>query len=97
VGRQNNIEVSNDDLGRAMAQQASQYPGQEEMIQKFYSENPQMLGQLQAPILEDKVVDYILELAKVEVRKVPPAEIMADPDAEKGEEAAESDGDTEKA
>jgi trigger factor len=97
VGRQNNIEVSNDDLGRAMAQQASQYPGQEEMIQKFYSENPQMLGQLQAPILEDKVVDYILELAKVDVRKVPPAEIIADPDAEKGEEVTDSDGDTEKA
>ena len=80
VGRQNNIEVSQEDLVRAVAQQASQYPGQEEMVQKFYMENPQMLGQLQAPLLEDKVVDYILELAKVEVRKVPPAEIMADDD-----------------
>jgi hypothetical protein len=42
--------------------------------------------------LEDKVVDYILELAKVEVRKVPPAEIMADDDAEESagaEDAAE--------
>ena len=44
-------------------------------------ENPQALGQLHAPLLEDKVVDYILELAKVEVRKVPPAELLADPDA----------------
>ena len=80
VGRQNNIEVSQEDLVRAVAQQASQYPGQEEMVQKFYMENPQMLGQLQAPLLEDKVVDYILELAKVDMRKVPPAEIMADDD-----------------
>ena len=66
-------------------------------MQKFYTENPQMLGQLQAPILEDKVVDYILELAKVEVRKVPPAEILADPDAEEGEKAADSSGNAEKA
>ena len=73
----------------AIAQQAAQFPGQEEMVQKFYMENPQMLGQLQAPILEDKVVDYILELAKVEVRKVPPAELLEDPDAEsKTDEAA---------
>jgi trigger factor len=90
VGRRNNIEVSNDDLGRAIAQQAAQYPGQEAQVQKFYAENPQMLGHLQAPILEDKVVDYILELAKVDVRKVPPAEIVADPDEDKP--AAEAAG-----
>ncbi len=95
VGRRNNIEVSGEDLGRAVAQQAAQYPGQEEMVQKFYSENPQMLGQLQAPILEDKVVDYILELANVTVRKVPPAEIMADPDAADAEEAKDSAAETE--
>lgn len=93
VGRQNNIEVSQEDLGRAVAQQASQHPGQEEMVQKFYMENPQMLGQLQAPLLEDKVVDYILELAKVEVRKVPPAEIVAD-DADESGEAKDSEGES---
>ena len=63
-------------------------------MQKFYTENPQMLGQLQAPILEDKVVYYILELAKVEVRKVPPAEILADPDAETSEDAKENEGES---
>lgn len=78
VGRRNDIEVSTEDLQRAIAQQAAQFPGQEEMVQKFYLENPQMLGQLQAPILEDKVVDYILELANVEVRKVPPSDLMAE-------------------
>lgn len=90
VGRQNNIEVSQEDLGRAVAQQAAQYPGQEQMVQQFYSENPQMLGQLQAPILEDKVVDYILELAKVNVRKVPPSEILADPEAEAEDASADA-------
>jgi trigger factor len=44
-------------------------------------ENPEALSQLHAPLLEDKVVDYILELAKVDVRKVPPAELLEDPDA----------------
>ena len=92
VGRQNNIEVSGEDLGQAVAQQAAQYPGQEEMVQKFFMENPQALGQLQAPILEDKVVDYILELAQVEVRKVPPEEITNDSDAEEaGEKEAASE------
>ena len=61
------------------------------MVRKFYMENPQMLGQLQAPLLEDKVVDYILELAKVEVRKVPPSEILADDDAEASGEAEKSE------
>jgi trigger factor len=80
VGRRSNIAVTNEDLGQAIGRQAAQYPGQEEMVRKFFSENPQMVAQLQAPILEDKVVDYILELAKVDVRKVPPAEITADPE-----------------
>ncbi|MCB9929411.1 MAG: trigger factor [Alphaproteobacteria bacterium] len=89
VGRQNNIAVSPQDLQTAVARQAAQYPGQEEMVQKFYMENPQMLGQLQAPILEDKVVDYILELAKVEVRKLPPSELLeAVQEAEKADDAA---------
>jgi len=90
VGRRNNIEVSPEDLQGAVAQQAAQYPGQEEMVQRFYMENPQMLGQLQAPILEDKVVDYILELAKVEVRKLPPSELLeAVSESEKEEGASE--------
>ena len=60
------------------------------MVQRFYMENPQMLGQLQAPILEDKVVDYILELAKVEVRKLPPSELLeAVSESEKEEGASE--------
>ena len=91
VGRRNNIEVSNQDMQTAIAQQAAQFPGQEEMVQKFYMENPQMLGQLQAPILEDKVVDYILELAKVEVRKVPPSELLADPEAESNSDDASAE------
>jgi len=92
VGRRNSIEVSSEDLQAAIARQTAQFPGQEEFVQKYYMENPEALSQLHAPLLEDKVVDYILELAKVNVRKVPPAELLADPDAENAEAGAESSG-----
>jgi trigger factor len=81
VGRANNIQVSQDDLNRAMAEEARRYPGQERRVLEFFRENPQASQELQAPIYEDKVVDFILELAKVAERKVPIAELMRDPDA----------------
>ena len=82
VGRANNIRVSQDDLNRAMAEEARRYPGQERRVLEFYRENPQAMQNLQAPIFEDKVVDFILEMAKVSEKKVPLEELMRDPDAE---------------
>src|SRR3546814_13358378 len=70
VGRLNNISVSQDDLGRALRAEASRYPGQEERVRQFYRETPGEMARLQAPILEEKVVDYILELAKVKQKTV---------------------------
>ncbi len=81
VGRTNNIQVSQDDLNRAMAEEARKYPGQERRVLEFFRENPQASQELQAPIYEDKVVDFILEMAKVSDKKVPVAELMRDPDA----------------
>jgi trigger factor len=49
---------------------------------EFYQGNPEMRSQLQAPILEDKVVDFILALADVTERKVPVEELTRDPDEE---------------
>ena len=50
--------------------EAQKYPGQEQQVIEFYKNNPQALQALQGPVYEDKVVDYIVELAKVEEKTV---------------------------
>src|SRR3546814_20848482 len=75
VGRLNNISVSQDDLGRALRAEASRYPGQEERVLQFYRETPGAMARLQAPILEENVVDYIHELAKVTQKTVTAEEL----------------------
>jgi trigger factor len=95
VGRVNNIEVSRDDLNRAILNEARRFPGQERTVYEYYQKNEQALQQLRAPIYEDKVVDYILELAKVSERKVSAEELLRDPDEESGAEAADAAGDSD--
>ncbi len=60
-------------------------PGQEKQVWDYYRNNPQMLAQLRAPIFEDKVVDFILELAKVTEKKVTREELFKDDDADKAD------------
>jgi len=92
VGRANNIRVTQDDLNRAMAEEARRYPGQERRVLEFYRENQQAMANLQAPIFEDKVVDFIIEMAKVSEKKVSVEELMRDPDETPVEAAAEAGG-----
>ncbi len=75
VGRQNNIEVGQEDLQRAMATQMLRFPGQEQVVMDFYRNNPSALSQFEGPILENKVVDFILELARVTTREVSAEEL----------------------
>ena len=77
VGRQNNIEVSQEDLQRAMASQVQRFPGQEKVVLDFYRNNPSALSQFEGPILENKVVDFILELVQVSTRQVSAEELVA--------------------
>ena len=70
VGRRNNISVSEDELGRAIAQQARRVPGQERRAYEFFENNPEAAEQLRAPLFEDKVVDFVLEMANVSERTV---------------------------
>ncbi len=65
IGRANNIQVGPDEMNRAMRQEASRYQGQEQMIMDFFRKNPQAAESLRGPILEEKVVDFVIELAKV--------------------------------
>ena len=65
LGQKANIEVSEQEMTQALMQQARQYPGKEREFFEFMQQNQQMQQQLRAPIYEDKVVDYVLELAEV--------------------------------
>lgn len=80
VGRLNNIEVQQDDLNRALVAEARRFPGQEAMVFKYYRENPQALEALKAPLLEEKVVDFILELASVSDKTASKEELMKEDD-----------------
>ena len=82
VGRQNNIQVPNEELSRALIQEAQRYPGQQQQVIEYYQRTPEALNQLRAPLYEEKVVDYILERAKVAERKVSPEKFAEEGEAE---------------
>ena len=65
IGKENNIEVSEEDTRQAVFEEARRYPGQEQMVLEYFQKNPQAMQQISGPIFEDKVVDFILEMAKV--------------------------------
>ena len=80
IGEQNGLNVSNEEMQRAMSQRARQFPGQEQQVFEFYSKNAQAQAEIRAPIFEDKVVDFIAELADVTDRKVDRETLFMDPD-----------------
>ncbi|HEX4159642.1 MAG TPA: trigger factor [Rhizomicrobium sp.] len=80
IGEQNGIVVSPDELQRAIMARARQYQGQEQEAFNFYSSNPQAQAEIRAPIFEEKVVDFIAELAQVNERKVDRETLFLDPD-----------------
>lgn len=81
VGRINNIQVPNEDLSRAVMAEARRYPGQEKQVIEYFQKTPEALNQLRAPIYEEKVVDFILDLAKLSERKVSPEEFAKEEEA----------------
>ncbi len=87
IGKRNNIAVSQQDLSRAMANEARRFPGQEHLVVQYFQKNPQAVEGLRAPIFEEKVVDFILELAKVTDKEVLLDELRRDPDAPPAKEA----------
>ena len=70
------MQVSQDELRRALIEQARRYPGQEKFVYEYYEKNPAALIELRAPIFEDKVVDHILEQAKPADKKVTAEELL---------------------
>jgi trigger factor len=82
MGEQNGISVQNDEVQRAILARARQFPGQEQQVFQFYANNAQAQAEIRAPLFEDKVVDFIAELATVNDRKVDKDVLFADPEDE---------------
>ena len=80
IGEKNKITVTDEEIGRAVIERARQVPGREKEIWDHYRNNPGALAQIRAPIYEDKVVDFILELAKVSEKKVPREDLFKEED-----------------
>lgn len=83
IGEKNKITVTDDEVGRAVIERARQMPGREKEVWDYYRNNANALAQLRAPIYEDKVVDFILELANVTEKKVSREDLYKDDEAEK--------------
>lgn len=81
IGKRNNIAVAQQDLNKAMIEEARRFPGQEHLVIQYFQKNPQAVDGLRAPIFEDKVVDFILELAKVTDVPATLDALRRDPDA----------------
>ena len=85
--------MSDDEVSRALLERARQFPGQERKVYDFYRNNPQALAEIRAPLFEDKVVDFILELAEVKEKPVTPEELYADADDDHGHHHHDHDHD----
>jgi trigger factor len=101
IGEQNGIQIAPDEMNRAIQQRAQQMAMQMRMqgqqvdvqqIFQYYANNPQAQNEVRAPLYEEKVVDFIGELADVTEKKVDRETLFMDPD-----EAEEKLGGGEKA
>ena len=95
IGQANELQVEQAELNQAMMEQIRRFPGQEKQVFEYFQKNPQAVEQLRAPIYEDKVVDFVLEMAKVEDKSVSVEELMKDPDEEEAEGEPKTKGKTE--
>ena len=80
IGEKNKITVTDDEVSRAVIERARSMPGREKEVWDYYRNNANALAQLRAPIYEDKVVDFILELANVTEKKVSREDLFKEDD-----------------
>ncbi len=80
IGRANNITVTDQELQRAMFNEAMRYRDQAMQVVEFFKKNPQQLERFRGPIFEDKVVDYLLNSVALNDVTVTPEELAADPE-----------------
>jgi trigger factor len=84
MGRQANVQVTDQELGEAMRQEAMKYGPQAQQIFDLLRQNPNAQAQMRAPIFEEKVVDLVLERAQVTDKPASKDELLAEDDMPEG-------------
>lgn len=91
IGQKNEVVVSQEEVTRQISMEAQRHPGQEKQVFEFYQQNQQAMAQMRAPLFEEKVVDFILELADVKDKQVTSEELVAAIEAEEAEDTAQKE------
>ena len=89
VGRVNAIEVTEEEANMALYREAQQFPGKERQVSEFYQKSPEAMAKLRAPLFEDKVVDFIIDLAKVTERSMTAEQLREEMEATAAADGAE--------
>jgi trigger factor len=90
IGRKNNIKVEEEDTRNAMMKEIQKYPGQEKQVMDYFKNNPEAQQQLSGPIFEDKIIDFIMELANTKEKTVTVEELYKQEDLDLKKEAAKA-------
>ena len=92
IGDKHEIQVEQEELREALVQQARQYPGHEKMVYDYFEKTPGAIGQLRAPIFEEKVVDFLVSKATITDKEVTREELAAPIDGD--DVVTEAEGET---
>jgi trigger factor len=88
VGSSADIQVTDEEVDRALLERVRQYPGQERQVWEYFQKNPAAKAELRAPILEEKTVDHLLERITVVEEEISREELFRDEDETKADEPA---------
>jgi trigger factor len=82
IGEKNKITVTEEEITRAIVERARQVPGREQEVWEYYRKTPAAVAAVRAPIFEEKVVDFLIELATVTEKQVSREDLLKDEEDE---------------
>jgi trigger factor len=82
IGEKNKITVTEEEITRAIVERARQVPGREQEVWEYYRKTPAAVAAVRAPIFEEKVVDFLIELATVTEKQVSREDLLKDDEDE---------------
>jgi len=83
IGRTNNLDVTDEEINQAVMKEAQKYPGQEKQVMDYFKNNKEASQNLAGPLFEEKVFDFICEMADLKEIKVSVSELYNDQETEK--------------
>ena len=83
VGLNAKLNITSEDINKAILNEAKKYPGQEKAVFDYYLKNKEAVEALKAPVFEEKIVDYVLSQVKLNEKVVPVEELYSYDDDKK--------------